>query len=206
MNKFCYKLWSKFLTIFGNIKVFAWPLWICYDPNFFKMTGNKIIELMDIIEPGDVILRGYDGYLDSKFIQSKRSYSHAGVYIGNNEIIHAVAPNVSKINIVDFCGCDRIAVVRPVKGQKKAIKTAKQFLKDNVPYDFNFTHGRETLYCFELAYECYKNLNIKKTQATAFFGLIKKKEPVVLSDCFFESPDFKLVFEYNPKYGIDLVA
>jgi len=66
-----------------------------------------------------------------------------------------------------------------------------------------FSHGCETLYCFELAYECYKQLDIKKKTATAIFGLIKKKEPVVLSDSFFESKDFELVFEYNPRFNLD---
>lgn len=84
MSKFFYKAWSKFLTMFGDIKVFKYPFWICYDPDFFDMTGDQIIELMEVVKPGDVLLRGYDGYLDSKFIQSKRCYSHAGIYIGSN--------------------------------------------------------------------------------------------------------------------------
>lgn len=33
------KLWAKFLTKFGDIKVFRFPFWLVYDPNFFKMTG-----------------------------------------------------------------------------------------------------------------------------------------------------------------------
>jgi len=203
MKKFLYKCWSKLLSMFGDIKIFRWPFWVVYDPECFKMTGEKMIELMSCIESGDVILRGYDMYLDSCFIQAKRSYSHAGLYVGNNEIIHAVAPNVTKCNIIDFCECDRIAVVRPKKGQAVAIKTAKKFLKDNVPYDFNFKHGQESLYCFELAAECYPKLNVIRKTVKAMFGIIRKKN-VVLSDSFFESPDFKLVFEYNPKFNIDI--
>ena len=203
MKQFFYRVWSKFLTMFGDVKVFKWPFWIVYDPECFKMPGEKIIDLIDCIQPGDVILRGYDMYLDSAFIDSKRAYSHAGLYIGANEVIHAVAPNVSKCNIIDFCECDRIAVVRPKKGQKNAIKLAKKFLKDNIPYDFNFADNREALYCFELAAESYPKLSIPRKTVSKFFGILKKKN-VVLSDSFFESKDFKLIFEYNPKFNIDI--
>ena len=205
MSIFLYKLWSKFLTVLGNVKVFKWPFFIVYDPSSFSVSGEYILEILRHLKPGDILLRGYDMYLDSYFIQAKRSYSHAGIYIGNNQVIHAVAPNVSICNIIDFCECDRIAIVRPKSGQTKAIQRAKKFLKDNVPYDFNFCHGKETLYCFELAAECYSRLNIPRKTVRAFFGIIRKKN-VVLSDSFFESKDFKLIYEYNPKFNINLIA
>ena len=66
MKKLLYKIWSKFLTIVGDIKLFRYPFWIVYDPNYFKMTGDKIIEVMEVLKPGDIILHGYDMYLDSK--------------------------------------------------------------------------------------------------------------------------------------------
>lgn len=33
MKKFLYKAWSKFLTAFGDVKVFSWPMWLVYDPD-----------------------------------------------------------------------------------------------------------------------------------------------------------------------------
>lgn len=72
MKTFLYRIWSKFLTAFGNIKVFKWPFFIVYDPSYFKMTGDKILEVVSIMKPGDVILRGFDGYLDGKFVPSDR--------------------------------------------------------------------------------------------------------------------------------------
>lgn len=33
MMKSLYKLWSKFLTVFGDIKFFKWPLFFVYDPD-----------------------------------------------------------------------------------------------------------------------------------------------------------------------------
>lgn len=41
MKKTIYKLWSKFLTMFGNIKIFKWPMFFIYDPSEYEITGEK---------------------------------------------------------------------------------------------------------------------------------------------------------------------
>ena len=68
MSIFLYKLWSKFLTVFGNVKVFKWPFFIVYDPSSFSVSGEYILEILRRLKPGDILLRGYDMYLDSYFI------------------------------------------------------------------------------------------------------------------------------------------
>ncbi len=205
MKKLLYTLWSKFLTIVGDIKLFRYPFWIVYDPNYFKMTGNKIIEVMEILKPGDIILRGYDMYLDSKSIPDKLKFSHGAIYIGDGKIIHAIAEGVSYTNIIEFCECDRIAIFRPKKGQKAAIAKAKKFAKSKVPYDFGFSRGTSAMYCFELCGECYDKLSIPHCTVKKLFGLLKK-EDVFLAESFFKSKDMKCVFHYNPKFNIDFVA
>ena len=100
MKWFFHKAWSKFLTFFGDVRIFKWPLWLVYDPDFFSMAGSKTERLLAILRPGDVVLRGYDSYLDSKFIDG--DYSHAGVFVGKGRIIHAVAPNVEETTVIDF--------------------------------------------------------------------------------------------------------
>lgn len=202
ISNFIYKIKVNLLTIFGNIRFSKYPPFLFYDDVEFDVTGDKIEKIEKVVEPGDVLLRGYDSYVDSLFIKSNKKYSHAGVYIGKNNVIHAVAPNVSKEHLFDFCHCDRIAVLRPRKGVRKAIAMAKKFLRDNVKYDFNFTHGKEALYCFELAAYCYQGLKIEKVTASALRGLIKKREKVFLSDSFLNSEDFTLVYECNPKFNI----
>lgn len=42
------------------------------------------------------------------------------------KIIHAVAEGVQKINLIDFCQCDRIAIFRPDSGVETAIKIARK--------------------------------------------------------------------------------
>ena len=205
MKKLLYTFVSKFLTWFGDIKVFPRPMFIVRDPEFFKMTGDKIIEVMEILKPGDIILRGYDYYLDGKFIPDKFKFSHGAIYIGDGKIIHAVAEGVSYTNVVEFCECDRIAIFRPKKGQKTAIAKAKKFAKSKVPYDFGFSRGTSAMYCFELCGECYDKLNIPRCTVKKLFGLLKK-EDVFLAESFFKSKDMKCVFHYNPKFNIDFVA
>jgi hypothetical protein len=202
VKKFFYKIWSKFLTFFGDIKIFKYPFWMVYDPDYFQMSGEKILEAIEILEPGDIILRGYNKYLDGCFING--DYSHGAVYIGNNTIIHAVAPKVEKINAVEFMECDRIAIFRPSKYKASAVKIVRKFLKDNVAYDFNFDSKDDgSLFCFELAAKAYPKFNIPTFVIKKFFGLIKKE--VYLAQSFFECHDLELVFEYNPKKNIDFV-
>lgn len=42
MKKLIRKIWVRFLEIFGNIKIFKYPMFVVYDPDYFKMNGEKI--------------------------------------------------------------------------------------------------------------------------------------------------------------------
>lgn len=94
MKKLFFTIYSKFLTAFGNIRISKYFPWLYYDTTDFKITGKQIIEIMNILKPGDIILRGYDSYLDGCFIPDKLKFSHGAIYIGNNIIIHAIAEGV----------------------------------------------------------------------------------------------------------------
>lgn len=175
MKKFFYKLWAKFITAFGNIKVFKFPMFMVYDPTFFLMDGKHIKQALDILEPGDVIMRGYNCYLDGMFIDDPFKYSHGGLYIGNDTVIHAVAEGVSEIDAIEFMECDRICIYRPKKYKREAISKAKKLLAEDTPYDFSFRMGNSAVYCFELCAECYKKLEIKTFTVKKLFGLLRRK-------------------------------
>ena len=66
--------------MFGDIKVFKWPMFILYDPGSYRVKGEDMREVIQIIEPGDMLVRGYDNYLDGYFIPGY--FSHAGLYVG----------------------------------------------------------------------------------------------------------------------------
>ena len=201
MNKFFNKIWVKFLICFGNIKIFKFPLFIVYDPSEYEMDGVHLKKALSMLKPGDIILRGYNHYIDGYFVDDPHGYSHGAIYIGDDIVVHAVAKGVSEINVVDFMKCDRICIIRPDRGQDAAIEQAKKFAEDSTPYDFYFKHGSSALYCFELCYYCYRDLDIKKIEFKKFFGLVKRN--AYLADSFRKSSDMKVMFEYNPKYSID---
>ena len=113
MKKLMYKIWSKILTVIGDIKIFKFPMFVVYDPNMFCVTGEATLSAIKLLRPGDLIIRAYSGYLDSSLIPSGEGWSHGAIYIGGNKIIHAVSEGVSETNIIEFSRCDRIAILRP---------------------------------------------------------------------------------------------
>lgn len=195
---------DKFLGIVGNTKVFKYPLWLVYDPDQPKVDGDHILKVMSKVRPGDVIMRGWRHYLNGYFIPG--DYSHGGICIGENKVIHAVPQGVVECNIIDFIMADRIIVLRPTHGQELALERAREAVANEVPYDFNMTEGDDAFYCFELCAYCYRPLAIERKRPELLSGLIKRKEPAWLSASFIESPDFAKVLEYNPDKGIDFMA
>lgn len=200
MKRLFRKIWSRFLCIIGDIKVFPWPMFIVYDPVVCQLAGSKIRDVLKSVEVGDILVRGYSRYLDSAFIPGK--YSHSGIYIGDGKMIHSVAEGVCEIDILDFLQADRCAIIRLSKSIDtskrdsiiaEAIKLAKSYI--GTKYDFFFTEGDSALYCHELTASCFPTCKIEKSIASALWGIIKKKEPVYLAQSFIDSPDFELILE-----------
>ncbi len=125
------RLRDRLLTILGDVKVFRWPLFLVYDPGSYLVRGRDMRELIDLVRPGDVLVRGYTMYLDGKFIPGW--FSHAGLYVGEvteadrdlaperhrgrvepgeQLVIHAVAEGVGMLDVLDFARCDRLVVLR----------------------------------------------------------------------------------------------
>lgn len=127
------RLYDQFISMFGDIKVFRFPFWIVYDPGSYRVKGPECRKISNILEPGDILLRRYDGYLDSRFIPGV--FSHAALYLGNVDetdhasvpeqgivsrcfetgpcqVAHSTAEGVHLEDILTFCRCDDIAVIR----------------------------------------------------------------------------------------------
>lgn len=200
IKKLSYLLKSWVLTRFGDIKIFPWPMFIVYSPTTFKIKGDNTRRIMEIIEPGDVIMRSFVNYLDGYFIPTGESgCSHTGIFAGNGKVIHAMAEGIVEHDIIDFCRCDKIIVMRPTKGQKTAIRHAKKCLKEKIPYDFDFESGNKTYYCHEFTASCYPNLGIEKLRRKAF--KILSSPEVYLADSFFICPKFYLVYDSKEDLG-----
>ena len=186
------------LTIFGDIKVFKWPLFVIYQPTSFHIKGFDTREIIKDIRPGDVVMRSYNDYLDGYFIPKGTSgCSHSGLYIGENKIVHSIAEGSNLIDIIDFCRCDKIIILRPDSDQEWAIEHAKKCADENIPYNFDFVPGPGKYYCHEFTASCYPNLKIEPI-SRKILGFLSS--PIAfLADSFYINPHFTKIYPASTK-------
>ena len=175
------QIYNTTLKIFGDLKVYKFPFFFLYDPGRYLIKGDETREVMNILKPGDIVVRGYKNYLDGYFIPG--FFSHVGLYVGNvpNEdniallpsaknafyaegeqiMIHAMAEGVFMEDLLNFCRCDYLIILR-----------SKQVTQDNVneiynralmqlgtPYDFKFDFAQyNNLSCTEFVYLCLEDI------------------------------------------------
>ncbi|MDD2817011.1 MAG: YiiX/YebB-like N1pC/P60 family cysteine hydrolase [Thiotrichaceae bacterium] len=135
MANYADRVLQQFLIIFGGIKVFRFPFFMIYDPRTFAIKGKQTREVMNLLQPGDILLRTYKNYLDGYFIPG--TFSHAGFYLGkvtdddvknysgisnssdlaeietgDEMVIHSMARGIFLEDVINFCRCDGMAVLR----------------------------------------------------------------------------------------------
>ncbi|MFC1542544.1 hypothetical protein ACFL4M_01470 [Pseudomonadota bacterium] len=146
------KRWyEKLLTWFGDLKFFWIPPMIVYDPSPYGVKGEDVREVINLIQPGDILLRSYEKYVDGWFIPGEFSHvgffygattednrksagtmiddnpeklqrvQHDGFKIGEQMIIHAMADGVFMEDVINFCRCDKMVILRlPEKLENRA--------------------------------------------------------------------------------------
>lgn len=187
------KIKQWFLTIFGDIKIFRFPFFMIYAPDTFRVKGYDTRNAMELIKPGDIVLRKYIHYLDGYFIPGK--YSHSSLYVGNGKIIHSVADGVEYIDLIDFLRCDGFCILRQNDEAlaAKAVEFAKNAVANKMQYDFDFKSDNDSYYCHELVATAYKGLNIEKKSVVMF--KIFKLAPRFLAESFLNNENFHKVLE-----------
>lgn len=151
----------RFLIEFtGHTMVHKYPPWFVYRPNIHKVRGSDVRMVLDVVRKGDILLRRYDNYLNTIFTPGY--YSHAGLYVGDNQVVHAVSQGVISEDILSFCRCDAVCVLTVVGATwetiTSAIDKAKAAADENIEYDFNFCSSNKTYYCTELVDIAYHNI------------------------------------------------
>jgi hypothetical protein len=80
---------DRLIAWVGRLKFFRTPLVFVVDPGGYKVTGDEVRALLQVIRPGDILLRGYDGYVDGLFIgltggsdPVSQRFSHAAFHAG----------------------------------------------------------------------------------------------------------------------------
>jgi hypothetical protein len=96
---------TAFMSWFGTLKSFRndreAPLvtlhvpsrYLVENPGSCRMTGKEVRAVLDVIQPGDILLRGFEGYVDGFFIRQssccsgkgfqKGWFTHVGLYVGS---------------------------------------------------------------------------------------------------------------------------
>lgn len=157
-----FKLQEYIFRFIGDIK---WagilhPFWFTINAKTFRLKGKHYRQLEPIIQPGDIIIRRFEGYVDKWLIPG--FWNHAGIYIGeidekNHKVIHAISDGVMVDDLIDFMRTDHMIVLRaPARLREGAIKRAKEVIGTDYDFAFNFD---DTLRfsCTELITHCYAN-------------------------------------------------
>jgi len=186
-----YKLWSKFLAFFAHIKVHPYPFWIIVEPNTFEIKGKSYYDVRELIQPGDIVLRGFKKYLDGYFIPGE--FSHAGFYIGGEkeQIIHSMTPEVQYTDLVTFMRADAFVVLRfPLTKQQIQETITRAESKLGTPYDYDFVFEKEDnperfFSCSELVYyimKPFKDITGWNLKEMKKFGGLYKSEVFLPDD------------------------
>jgi hypothetical protein len=79
-----------FLAWFGTLKWFSngggssavtlhWPsAYLVENPRGYRLGGPQTRDILAVLQPGDILLRGYQGYLDGEFIRRSSLSAHRG--------------------------------------------------------------------------------------------------------------------------------
>jgi hypothetical protein len=151
-----YNIKSKIINWFGDIRIYKGGI-ILFGSSYYKVKGWHMREILNTLVPGDILLRRYDNYLGSILI--KGYWSHAAIYIGNNNVIHMLGEGITKEDILTFLRCDNICILRDrdADAVNTAIRMAEMYYEEKIEYDFDFKDGNKNLYCTELINNCFGN-------------------------------------------------
>lgn len=200
-----YELQKVLFTLIGDIafhisvsKKNGFRLLFGINPPAYKFSGDELYDCIEMLfdgkfQPGDVFLRKYDSYLDTKFIPGE--LNHAGIYAGKvgnkHRVIHALSEGVIDENAVNFLRTDHFVVFRPnlsLEDRRSAVEAAFRYV--GTPYDFDFKFTDDSrLSCTELVGACYEHLKDKfKFKMKNRFG----RKTLVADDIFLS--DGEIIF------------
>lgn len=81
---------SGFMSWFGTLKLFSntggaagvtlgWPsAYLVENPRGYRISGRDSRQILNLLQPGDILLRGYEGYVDGEFIRRSARTSVSG--------------------------------------------------------------------------------------------------------------------------------
>lgn len=180
MKELLYKLKSGIVGWFGDIKVYKYPMFILCGHTSYKIKGHHVREIIDILKPGDILLRRYDHYLSGLMIPGY--FTHGSIFVGDDQIIHLLGDGICKEDPLVFTRCDDIVIIRCTDETlvKEAIKRAHEQFEKDVEYDFDFeTDKADRFYCTEFIAYCFVYPRMRRI-----------REGLILPDDFLTAPTY----------------
>jgi len=182
-----YELKVKLIDFFADIRLYNFGV-ILWGDSSYQIKGPHMRSLIEVLQPGDVMLRKHNAYLGSMVIPGY--WTHAAIYAGENKVIHVRSRGVGTVeeDILTFFRCDNILVLRPKDPDiiPTAITAARKFLALGVQYDYNFnTEQSDTFYCTELVDNCY-GYPVRNRK-----GL----KEIIIPDDYLDEPSFEIVWQ-----------
>lgn len=185
-----YKIKSEIISWFADIRFYKGGL-ILFGESHYQVKGEDVRLILDALKPGDVLLRKYDHYLGSQLISGY--WSHAAIYVGDDQVIHMLGEGINKEDILTFTRCDDICILRPKDEiiKTKAIENALAALDTKVEYDYDFDSvTSKRFYCTEFVDYIF-NYPVRNRIGC---------DRAILPDHFLECSIFEKVLEvYGPK-------
>jgi len=151
---FWYKLKKIVFRFIGDIKwAGIWhPFWFTVNATSFRLKGKQYREAAAVIKPGDILIRRFEGYVDKWLIPGW--FNHGGIYVGDNQVVHAVSDGVIKEDLIDFMRTDHVVILRP-PSHCAALAVSKAMKAVGSDYDFAFDFkGTLRFSCTELVNVC----------------------------------------------------
>jgi len=156
--------------VFGLASHIRWngwlhPFWITFYPSTFKLKGKHYREVEALINPGDILIRRFEGFVSTWLIPGW--WNHAGIYIGNYEgtshqVIHAIGRGVCVTDLIDFMRTDDMIVLRPkptaINWSVYAVKTAIDAIGSGYDWAMKFKKKDSRFCCTEVISECYPSI------------------------------------------------
>jgi len=164
------------------------PFWFTINAVGYKLKGEHYREIVNLIQPGDILIRRFEGYIDKWFIPG--FWNHAGLYIGNDEekieqVVHAVSDGVIQEDLLNFMRTDHMLILRAPEKTQEAIEKAKSIVGS--PYDFGFDFSDTNRFsCTELVSYCYPGLVV---------GSKRLGKQVIVADDFYKCIRLKKIWD-----------
>lgn len=172
MFNIIYKIKEAVVRFFGDVRIYPGGF-VLFGNSSYKIKGPDMREILNLLEPGDALLRRYDSFLGSRLIPGY--WSHIGLYVGDNTMIHMLHDGILAEDILTFLRCDHIAVLKPVAQDKVSLDLvldrAYKYLAVHTEYDFAFDFDLkddDKMSCTEFLRNCYGDPKFYKRETSKY--------------------------------------